>query len=182
MSEKSNKIIIFLIVFGVIILLGVILSDNSKKDTTENNSESEKIEWVYSEDIDKMEGTKQYFGIISSKNKIDFQFPYDGGSSFEITIRNLGKENEVLLSVSKGLFMISYDSSESIKVKFDDNESEYYTYNSPTDGSSDVIFIDNSKRFLKKLKSSKKVLIETTFYNEGNKVIEFDVEGLKWDK
>lgn len=46
----------------------------------------------------------------------------------------------------------------------------------------DVIFLNNSKKFINNLKKSKKVMIEATFFDAGSKVIEFDVEGLKWEK
>jgi hypothetical protein len=44
------------------------------------------------------------------------------------------------------------------------------------------IFIENPNKFLKKLKKSKTLMIEASFYNEGTKVIEFNVEGLVWNR
>lgn len=161
-------------------------STDSQNDTTTeqtNKSTPEKIEnWEYSESEDKMEGTKRYFATSTSTNQIEFDFPYDGGSNLNIIIRNMGKENEAILTISKGQFISSYGGSDRIKVKFDDNAPIKYSFNSSSDGSSDVIFLNNSKDFINKLRSSKKVMIECEFYDSGNKVFEFNTEGLKWDK
>jgi len=157
-------------------------STTELEKTTKNDATGKVENWSYSEQEDKMEGIKQYYASNTSTNEIEFEFPYSGGSTFDIIVRNNGKENEVLLTVSKGQFMMSIDGSERIKVKFDDEKPETYSYNSSADASSDVIFLNNSSKFLKKLKTAKKVMIETTFFDAGNKVIEFNVEGLKWDK
>ncbi|OPC54798.1 hypothetical protein DSC47_08975 [Elizabethkingia miricola] len=151
--------------------------ENTSKDKSEK-----KENWSYSDSEDKMEGTKQYFASSVSTNQVEFQFPYNGGSNLEIMVRNLSKKNEVLLQVSKGQFMTSFDGSSKAKVKFDSHTPESFSYNSAADGSHDVIFLNNSKTFLDKLKKSKKVMIELTFFNEGKTVFEFNTEGLKWDK
>jgi hypothetical protein len=181
---KSNLITAFAVGTFVIISLasGEDKSNNEKSDTTEQSSEKKSENWNYSEDVDKMEGTKQFFASNTSTNEIEFEFPYDGGSTFDILVRNTGKENEVLLTVSKGQFMTSINGSETLKVKFDENKPENYSYNSASDASMDVIFLNNSKKFINNLKKSKKVMIEATFFDAGSKVIEFDVEGLKWEK
>lgn len=154
-----------------------------KNEVVDGNSGTLKKEnWNYSEGEDKMEGTKQFFASCISINEIEFEFPYNGGSSLSIIIRNLGNKNEALLTISKGQFMTSVVDSESFKVKFDDEKSTTFYFNSASDGSSDVVFITNSKSFLNKIKQSKKVMIEVPFFNEGSKVFEFNVEGLNWNK
>jgi hypothetical protein len=138
--------------------------------------------WAYSEEKDKMEGTTIYFASCISTNKIDFAFPYDGGSYFTLWIRKSAIGNEIILQVSKGQFIGSFMSSGSIKAKFDDTKPVSFAYNSTNDGSMNQIFIENSNRFLKRLKKSKKIMIEALFFNEGTKVIEFNVEGLVWNR
>lgn len=191
---KKNLLSAFAIItFGIFaISSGGSTTDTSSTDpqnettaTTEQTSKAESKEvenWEYSESVDKMEGTTRYFAMNTSTNQIDFDFPYNGGSNLNIVVRNMGKENEVLINISKGQFITSFSGSDKIKVKFDDNSPINYSYNSPSDGSMDVIFLNNSKDFLNKLKSSKEVMIECQFYDSGNKVFEFDTEGLEWDK
>lgn len=171
--------------------------DTSHSNTTPLSSETTAIEtsteieiekeepksiWTYTEDEDKMSGQKRYFGTCVSTNQIEFEFPYNGGSTFNLIIRNMGQGNEVILQVSNGQFITSISSSESCRVKFDDEQPSKFTYNSASDGSSDVIFINNAKKFISRLKKAQKLMIEVQFYNAGNQIIYFDVAGLEWDK
>lgn len=184
----------WVIIVGVFILLMIIanIGDDEKSTTTNNSINSEenttneikevKSNWQYSEDADKMTNDKRYFASSVSTNEIEFEFPYNGGSNFTLTIRNMGKGNEIVLQVSKGQFMSGIMSSEYCRVKFDDGETVKYTYNSAADGSSDVIFFDKSTKFLANLKTAKKLMIEAPFYDAGRQVINFDIEGLTWDK
>lgn len=148
----------------------------------EIEKEEPKSIWTYTEDEDEMSGQKRYFGTCVSTNQIEFEFPYNGGSTFNLIIRNMGQGNEVILQVSKGQFITSISSSESCRVKFDDEQPSKFTYNSASDGSSDVIFINNAKKFISRLKKAQKLMIEVQFYNAGNQIIYFDVAGLEWDK
>lgn len=190
--KKRGQHLFSAIVIGGFLFMAYGSGDEDKKtdatdeivvsDTLSMQSPTEKkVNWNYNEDQDKMEGTKQLFASCTSSNSIEFEFPYDGGSTFDILIRNLGKENEALITVSKGQFMTSIGDSESFKAKFDDEKPMNFTYASSSDGSSDVIFINNSSKFISKLKKAKKVMLEIVFYDAGKKIIEFDTEGLKWN-
>ena len=157
------------------------ISDDS--DTTTNvQKKVVKQNWLYQQDLDKMTNKKIYYAYTNSTNKIDFEFPYEGGSSFQLLVRNMNNKNEVILSVSKGQFMSSYGNSEYLRVKFDDEQVKNYTFNSPDDGSSDLIFISNPSNFISNLKTSKKLMIEAPFFDAGRQIIYFDVDSLKWDK
>lgn len=177
------------VLFLLVILFSTLSESDKQNDSASSRSATETpsgeaakpIYWKYGENVDKMEGTKVYYAQCESTNEIEFDFPYNGGSKFHITIRNQGKRNEIFLKVSSGQFMTSIGGASTVKVKFDDNKSLNYSYSSADDGSADVIFIDNAPSFLTKLKASKKLMIEATFYDAGNKIIEFDTEGLQWD-
>lgn len=160
-------------------------TDDTKTTTsTETPKEQEKPKpnWIYTEDEDKMTGDKQFFATAVSTNEVKFKFPYDGGSKFYLIIRNLNKTNEVLLKVSKGQFMTSILGSEHCRIKFDDGQSMDVKYTSPADASTDIIFLDEPAKLIKNLKTAKKVMIESPFYNDGRQIAEFNVEGLEWTK
>ena len=78
--------------------------------------------------------------------------------------------------------MTSIMSSEYVRVKFDENGAFDYTYNSPSNGSSDIIFIDNPDHFINQLKNAKKLRIEAPFFNTSRQIVRFDVENLKWER
>ena len=163
-------------------------STNSNQVSNENNldktAKSIEVEsnWSYSTDEDKMSGDKRFFATAHSTNEIEFEFPYNGGSTFKLVVRNMGKGNEVLMTVSEGQFMTSIMSSEKCRIKFDDGKAMNFSFNSADDASMDVIFFNSSNKFITKLKRAKKLMIEAPFYDAGRQIIYFDIEGLNWDK
>lgn len=185
-NKKSKKKLVWIIlsIILVLIIIGSLGGNSEKTDsvTSDTKGTIQESNWEYTNDVDQMTGNNNYYAKCISKTKIDFEFPYDGGSFFTLVVRSKGHGNEVLLTVSKGQFMTSLMSSESCKIKFDDNQPIAFKYNMSNDASADVIFFDNSDEFVKKLITAKKLLIEATFFNEGNKVIEFDVSGLNWNR
>lgn len=190
-KAKWVFIIIFLI---VIIQMGRSFDDKTEKQTIESAIASGELdttgigsyadnysEWTYPESVDRMTNEKKHYAELISSNKVDFKFPYNGGSTFIITLmRNNGK-NDVLLTVDKGQFIHRFSSSNEITVKFDDGKPIKFPFVMPTDGSSDNIFIENSDKFISKLKKSKQLLIGAEFYQEGTQYIEFYTSGLEWN-
>lgn len=157
-------------------------SSESQESTevVEETPEEPKPNWFYEEREDKMTGAKKYYAICESTNQIDFDFPYNGGSTMGIQVRNMGQGNEVLITISKGQFMSNYDNSEFLRAKFDDEQPMNLSYSEPSDGSSDVIFISSANKFIAKLKTAKKLMLEAPFYNSGRQIGEFNLEGLEW--
>ncbi|OJJ22502.1 hypothetical protein BKI52_07425 [marine bacterium AO1-C] len=161
-------------------------SGNSETSTSTKDEQSEeekkKANWTNEETEDKMSGQKRFFTYTTSTNKIEFDFPYQGGSTFTLLVRNMGKGNDVALSVSKGQFMPSIMNERVVRVKFDDEQPSNYAYAGTDDGSSTTIFLVNARQFINKLKKAKKLMIEAPFYDAGMQIIYFDVEGFKWSK
>lgn len=135
--------------------------------------------WEYSQEVDKMEGTKQFFAVCKSSNILDMAFPYNEGVVGYITIRNMGKGNEILLSLNQGQFMTNFDGTY-LKMKFDDDKPFKALCNPATDPSLQYLFFENAGSIISKFKKSKKVMVEAEFFNEGRRIFEFDTEGLKW--
>jgi hypothetical protein len=52
----------------------------------------------------------------------------------------------------------------------------------PVDYSNTSLFLHGYSSLVKKLKISRKTIVEVTFYQQGNKAFEFNTYGLKWDK
>ena len=161
-------------------VLSLILScDNSPNSSKIPLDDSSKIQ-VQADTTKVLPQANWYYAQSISTNEIDFKPPYDGGSKFNLTVRKRNGENEVMLQVDKGQFMPNIADERMIKVKFDDGQPNEYSYNEASDGSSNIIFIESCQSLIKKLKTSKKLMIEAEFYEEGRKVIEFDVSGFEW--
>jgi hypothetical protein len=67
-----------------------------------------------------------------------------------------------------------------VQVRFGDEKAQTFSAAEPADNSNDTLFIQNYTRFLSKLRKVDTVYIEASFYQEGNRVFEFDVRGLDW--
>jgi hypothetical protein len=160
-------------------------SDSTSTDTSATASAKEagtdnSSKWSYKEKEDKMTSTKTHYASISSDNELEFEFPYNGGSNGTITLRKGAEELSVILGISKGQFNTGVESTP-IKVRFDDGKVLTYDCSESSDGSSDILFIPSEKKFIAKLKKSKKMIIQAEFYDAGLKEMEFTTAGLKWD-
>lgn len=161
-------------------------SDKAKADSIEHaKSEAaaanNKYQWRYSEETDPMTSGKKYYAQIYSTTWLSFQFPYNGGSEVDFFIRNVQGENEAILRVSKGQFLTSFDSGKNVRIRFDQDQPITIGYNSASDGSTDVIFLDNPDEIIRHIKKSNSFLIEVAFYQEGNKHLEFAYRDFKWN-
>jgi len=136
--------------------------------------------WEYDSTVDKMTSQKTYFARNVAKGRFRLDAPYDGPNEARLILRQKGNEVDVYIKVNKGQFAGSYASS-NVLVRFDDAAAKKYPIAEAADGSSDIIFIENSKDFLSKLKTSKTTLIEVLFYNNGKKVLEFETKDLNWN-
>jgi hypothetical protein len=77
--------------------------------------------------------------------------------------------------------MANITEGQDIKVRFDSNKAETYSCSASSDDDSRYLFINTSKRFIDKIKHSKKVIIEAEMYDNGFQQMEFDTEGLVWN-
>lgn len=141
-----------------------------------------KSTWKYQDIADEMDGTTNYVGLNTSTNQIEFEFPYDGGSTLDVIVRNIDGKNDVAIRVSKGQFMSSYQGEDYVRLKFDDGQPIKYPFNSAENGSSEIIFLHRSADVINKLKTAKKLMVELPFYDTGRKIFYFDCAGFNWEK
>lgn len=146
--------------------------------------------WVASYDNDEMRGTARKFLQNESSNDVQFDFPYNGGSKMVITLRSKKielksgqkpedlKVTEALLSITKGQFICHSFNDCQVSVKFDDGKIQKYSMTEAGDGSSDVIFFDQSSSFIKNVQSHKNLIIEAEFYQAGSRQFKFDLDGM----
>ena len=85
----------------------------------------------------------------------------------------------MILSIDRGQFLCGLDGCD-VSVRFDEAKPQTYRALEPGDYSTTYIFQTNYDRFLTALRKSKKIYIETQFYQEASRVFEFETTGLKW--
>lgn len=192
-KRPAFLILLAIIIFGII---GSLVPDkngggNSNETTPIEESETVNestvsaeapITWQYSEYEDEMTGGINKYAEITAENKEVFDFPYnvEGGSTFTFTFRRRGKKLDAYLKVDKGQFITSFSGTE-YRIKFDDEAPIPFSVNPPSDNSSNFVFIGSTKKLLKKVQNAKKMIIEGQFFQEGNRNIKFNVEGLKFE-
>ncbi len=65
-----------------------------------------------------------------------------------------------------------------VMIRFDDEQPvKFYTLE-PADASTDILFIQDAAKFLKKAKSANRIKIEAAFFQEGNRVFSFECKKL----
>lgn len=138
-------------------------------------------DWKYSESVDEMTDKTAYFATIESDNSVDFEFPYDGGSTLSFTIRQSPQYgNDMYIRISKGQFNPGISGTK-IKVRFDDNEAISVNCVEPSDYSTDLLFLKGYDKLLKQIKDSKSMKINVEFFNEGTRTFTFNIQGLEWN-
>jgi hypothetical protein len=146
------------------------------------NEASSATNWRYAESRDEMRGTVIKTASINSKNEVEFDFPYSGGSFATILVRRREQDGlQIMFQVSKGQFMCNSFSSTSINVKFDDGAIQKFGCAETSSGQTDAIFLTNSSRFLTALETSQMVTVEAEFFQHGMAQFTFDSAGLKFD-
>jgi hypothetical protein len=136
--------------------------------------------WKYETEINKMTSAKDVFCRVQSNESLKLNFPYDGVNYGGLTVRRMNGEMDIIISIMKGQISGGYE-NEYFKARFDDGKQMTFSYLSPTDNSTESIFVENSSKFLKKLRTAKKVLIQLPLYDNGNQILEFNTEGLKFE-
>jgi hypothetical protein len=135
--------------------------------------------WVYSQSMDKMTSKPVYVAQLISANKLNFAFPYEGGSTAMIEVDNINNSNQIILSVSKGQFNTSQNGM-NITVRFDSKKASTFRCGILPTNDINKIYIDADKKFISQMKLATIVQIEAEFYQEGAKVMLFDVTGFDW--
>lgn len=193
-AKNSNKnsiiswVFVLILIFGggwwfVNILSSGAISSKIKPHEQKSISGDAASNWIYNTTKDEMRGQEEKFATTVSTNSVDFDFPYNGGSKLILTLRKSGNKTDVMVTVSKGQILCGIRGCETA-LKFDTGAVQTITMTEPDNHASDVLFVMHDKtedKIINQLKTSKKLVIEVPFYQEGKKQFTFDVSGLKWD-
>jgi hypothetical protein len=127
-----------------------------------------------------MHGTNSHLAALISQNRLQFAFPFSGGSYGILVVDQKTGHLNVLLRIEKGQFICDGISGSAIAVKFDEGSLRNYTCRTPSDGTTNVISIRPSHRFVEALKRSHHATIEAEFFTEGEQKLAFNTTGLRW--
>ncbi len=127
-----------------------------------------------------MTGAVIKWACIYSSNQLQFSFPYSGGSTAELCLRDKGGKKDAYVTIDKGQFMCSYDGC-AVRVKFDDGPVRTFSADESNSGSSNILFIEGYGTLLASLRKAKHIKLQARFYQEGEMVMQFDTAGLSWN-
>jgi hypothetical protein len=138
-------------------------------------------EWEYSEQKDEMRGAVSRFAELQAQNTIQLDFPY-GKQRGQILVRQSPQFGfDLLVGVPSGQIMCHSFSNGHINVKFDDGPIQRFGCQDASDGTSNMVFVQNARGFLAKLKKSQRVVVEAEFFQNGMQQMTFNSAGLKWE-
>ena len=122
-----------------------------------------------------MSGKRVGYAQVRSDNTLSLDFPYQGDQFGTLAVRQHPKwGNEVIVSIEKGQILCNtYDCA--VRIRFDDGEPVTYVGNEPSDNSSETVFLPYS--IAKKLQTAKRIKVELNLYQNGMRVLEFNVKG-----
>lgn len=170
-----------LIGLGVFMLIGALCSLGDDENGNSSSNSTSGSDWEISEKVDEMSGSVNNFAEVYSTNELDFDFPYDGGSSFALILRHMGGSNSICLFSNNAQFDMNYDSTDKVQIRIDDKPAIWYSFSESQSDKPGLIFINNTAQLIEELKAGKKLKIQASFFEEGSKIIKFDIEGLVWN-
>lgn len=135
--------------------------------------------WKYDTITNKMSDAKDIFCRVQSAESLSLDSPYDGVNFGTLTVRKMNGKIDVVISIMKGQITGGYE-NEYFKARFDQGKQITFSYLEPSDNSTETIFVENTTKFLKLLRASKKVLVQIPLYHNGNQILEFNTENLKF--
>ncbi|MFS7382869.1 hypothetical protein AB6870_12385 [Rahnella inusitata] len=133
-------------------------------------------DWDYSNEPDKMGRGNNEIAAVKSTDTITLQSPYDGAQHATFALRKMQKgNNEFLFSFERGQIVCGASNC-TLTARIDDNKPFILRGNHPEDGSSNAVIGSVDAATLKSIRNGKKLLIESTIYQNGEKISEFNIQ------
>ena len=140
-----------------------------------------KSKWVYETQNDEMRAEESRYATLDAENTINLDFPY-GEQRGQILIRKSPKfGSDLLVGVPSGQILCRSFQDSYISAKFDNGGIERFGCTDASDGTNNMVFLIDDRKFLQKLKRSKKLIVEAEFFQNGIQQMTFDTSNLKWE-
>ncbi len=150
-------------------------------DSAETKPTAPESKWAYDAEKDEMRGGETRYASLDAENTINLDFPY-GEQRGQIVIRESPKFGfDLLVGVPSGQVLCSSFRDSYINAKFDDGGIERFGCTDASDGTNNMVFLNDDRRFLQKLKKSKKLIVEAEFFQNGIQQMTFDTTNLEWE-
>lgn len=147
-------------------------NDSTTASVQAKKKEKAVSEWEYFDTKDEMTDEKRYFAASYSKVRGN---GFLDEAQLKILIRkSKGSDDVMLMMASEQFHGSEYYNENYISMRVNGEKAVKYTYNEPTDGDTQTIFISNAKKFIGELKRADSCKIEVPAFREGRIVFDFE--------
>lgn len=149
-------------------------NDSVNKTQLNNRSSAQADRWAY-----EKTGGAVVRASVNSSNLIQFEYPYTGGSTATLTIREKDGSTQAYIDVSNGQFNRSFQNG-TARIRFDGKPPVTYPLLAAANGRANIIFFDAEQRLINQIKASKKMSVNVIFDGQPIRRIEFRTANLRW--
>lgn len=133
--------------------------------------------WRVSKITDEMRDETKEVASAESSNILTFDFPYNGKQRAHLNVRNSGGLFEVFVWLPKAQILCHECT---MLVRFDESEATEFAGVGTKDHSTNTVFIDDAYNFVNRMKESRRVRIELSFFQNGKRILDFPVQNFPW--
>lgn len=197
MQTKTKLIWLGVGIVGVIILSGALAGDPStptaqpvaadpqaepwRPDAAPPEPAEDRPAWVYETSVDELTDKEMRLACVTSTNQVRLDFPYRDTYA-QLCLRDhpkLGRDVILSLKGNGQILCRSYDGC-AVSVRFDKTPVQSFSAAGASDGSSEVIFITNRKRFEAGMSGADETLVAIELYQAGRQTLSFPTKGFAW--
>jgi hypothetical protein len=153
--------------------------DNNSASEGTNRSGGRAGAWTYEKTVDKT-GVTVYNASVTSSNLLQFAYPYTGGSTATLVIREKDGSAQAYIEVANGQFNRSFQNG-SARIRFDGKAPVTYSLVAAANGRANIVFFDSERRLINQIKGAKNMAVQVVFDGQPTRQIEFRTADLRWN-
>lgn len=134
--------------------------------------------WQYQQTPDPSGGTA-YKATLDAVDLLQLPYPYAGGSTVTLTIRNRNGSTNAYLSVSKGLLAPSFQGGKAL-IRFDAGKPVTFALSAAANGRGNLIFFDDTEQLIRKVRASQKMTVQLKILGQNLNEVSFNSASLRW--
>lgn len=153
--------------------------DNNSVSEGKNRSGGRAGTWTYEKTVDKT-GIAVYNASVTSSNLLRFAYPYTGGSTATLVIREKDGSAQAYIEVANGQFNRSFQNGNA-RIRFDGKAPFTYPLMAAANGRANIVFFDSERRLINQIKGAKNMTVQVMFDGQPTRQIEFRTADLRWN-
>ncbi len=135
--------------------------------------------WQRKSYADALTGKEAVLVEIESTNREVFDWPNDGGVVARFVVRRHPQYGvDAYITIDKGQLTCAYSDCR-VAWRVDDKPIRNIEVSKPEDGSSNTYFLTNPSKLIKELQGAKRLIVQTSVFQEGTRAWDFSVAGFE---